>query len=58
MSSQTAITYGVRAILGAVDGNHPFEEVGLRDKLNLHIFRRLQLEVRELLDCREHRIQR
>lgn len=44
-------TYGVGGVLGAVDGDDPFEQVVLRDQVDLHIFRRLRLEVRKLLDC-------
>lgn len=46
-----ATTYGVGGVLGAVDSDDPFEQVVLRDQIDLHIFRRLRLEVRKLLDC-------
>lgn len=54
LMSQREITYGVRGILGTVDSDNPLEKVVLRDQINLHVFRRLQLEVRKLLDCCEH----
>ena len=47
------ITHSVRCILGSGDGDDPLEQVGFRDQINFHIFWRLLLELRELLDCCE-----
>lgn len=52
--SLEAVAYSIRAVFGAVDGDNPLVKVGFRGKVNFHVFRRLRLQVRKLLDLGEH----